>query len=183
MPRSGAGYALIETLVAAGIVVGLAAGVAQVALLTASAVRASGAQGRALFLAVQKIEQLQSLVWTFGNALQPVSDDATTLALDPPAAGGRGLQMSAPITSPAGGDGYVDYLDRDGRWVGTGAQPPSGTAFIRRWSVSPISVPTGDALLLQVLVAAIGVRGPATALDVRPNDPGVAWLATVRVRH
>jgi len=182
MPRSAAGYALIETLVAAGIVVGLAAGVARVALLTGAAVQASGAQGRALFLAVQKMEQLQSLVWTYDDALQPVSDDATTLALDPPAAGGRGLQPSGPLTGP-GGSGNVDYLDRDGQWVGTGEQPPTGTAFVRRWSVLPVAAPTGDALLLQVLVVATEVRGPGATLDLRPNDPGVTWLATVRVRH
>ena len=180
MTRS-AGYALIETLVAAAIVVALAAGVAQVALLTGAAVQASGMQGRALFLAVQKIEQLQSLAWTFDADLQPVSDESTSLAFDPPAPGGRGLQASGPVTGP-GGDGYVDYLDRDGRWIGTGAQPPAGTAFVRRWSVSPLAAADGDPLLLQVVVVATGVRGPSATLDLGPNDPGVTWLATVRVR-
>lgn len=178
--QSEAGYALVETLVAAAIVVGLAAGVAQVALRTGAAVRESGAQGRALFLAVQKIEQLQSLLWTLDDRLEPVSDEATNLAFDPPAPGGQGLQPSGPLTGP-GGD--ADYLDRDGRWVGAGAQPPPGTAFVRRWSVTPVPVPGGDALLLQVLVVATGVRGPAATLDLRPNDPGVTWLASVRVRH
>ena len=77
----------------------------------------------------------------------------------------------------------MDYLDRDGRRVGTGAQPPPGTVFVRRWSVSPVGAPGGDALLLQVLVVATSVRGPAATLDPRPNDPGVTWLAGVRVRH
>lgn len=181
MTRS-AGYALIETLVAAAIVVAVAAGVAHVAVLTGSAVQASGAQGRALFLAVQKIEQLQSLVWTFDADLQPVSDESTSLAVDPPAPGGRGLQASGPVAGPAA-DGYVDYLDRDGRWIGTGSQPPSGTAFVRRWSVTPLAAPGGDALLLQVVVVATGLRGPSASLDPRPNDPGVTWLATARVRR
>lgn len=180
--RSEDGYALIETLVAAAIVVALAAGVAQVVVLTSAAVQASGTQGRALFLAVQKMEQLQSLAWTFDVDLQPVSDDSTSLALDPPAPGGRGLQASGPLGGP-GSDGYVDYLDRDGRWVGTGPQPPAGTAFVRRWSVSPLAVPGGDALLLQVAVVATGVRGAAATFDLRPNDPGITWLATVRVRR
>ena len=180
--RSAAGYALVETLVAAGIVVGLAAGVAQVAVLTGAAVRTGGAQGRALFLAVQKMEQLQSLAWTFDAALQPVSDESTSLALDPPAPGGRGLRASGPLAGPPAA-GYVDYLDRDGRWLGTGAQPPPGTGFVRRWSVTPLTPPDGDPLLLQVAVVATGVRGPDAALDPRPNDPGVTWLATVRVRR
>ena len=183
MPRSAAGYALVETLVAAAIVVGLAAGVAQVALLTGAAVRESGAQGRALFLAGQKMEQLQSLLWTFDDRLEPVSDEATGLAFDPPATGGRGLQPSGPIAGSGGGAGNVDYLDRDGRWVGTGSRPPPGTAFVRRWSVTPVAAPGGDALLLQVAVVAASVRGPAAAADPRPNDPGVTWLAGVRVRH
>ncbi len=182
MPRSAAGYALIETLVAAAVLVGLAAGVAQVAVHTGAAVQASGAQGRALFLAVQKMEQLQSLAWTFDADLQPVSDESTSLAFDPPTPGGRGLQASGPVTGP-GGDGYVDYLDRDGRWIGTGAAPPAGTEFVRRWSVSPLTAPAGDPLLLQVVVIATGVRGPAATLDPRPNDPGVTWLAAVRVRR
>lgn len=178
--QTEAGYALVETLVAAAIVVGLAAGVAQVALLTGAAVRESGAQGRALFLAVQKIEQLQSLLWTVDDRLEPVSDETTNLAFDPPASGGQGLQPTGSVTGP-GGD--TDYLDRDGRWVGAGAQPPPGTAFVRRWSVTPVAAPGGDALLLQVLVVATGVRRSAATLDLRPNDPGVTWLAGVRVRH
>ena len=177
-----AGYALIETLVAAAIVVAVAAGVAHVAVLTSAAVQASGVQGRALFLAVQKMEQLQSLVWTFDGDLQPVSDESTSLAFDPPAAGGRGLQASGPVTGP-GGDGYVDYLDRDGRWLGTGPRPPAGTAFVRRWSVTPLAVPGSDALLLQVVVVAAGLGGASATLDMRPNDPGVTWLATARVRR
>ena len=92
------------------------------------------------------------------------------------------MQPSGPVTGPGGGD-YVDYLDRDGRWVGAGSQPPAGTAFVRRWSVSPLGVPGGDALLLQVVVVAIRVRGRAATLDLRPKDPGVTWLATVRVRR
>lgn len=180
MTRS-AGYALIETLVAAAIVVALAAGVAQVALLTSAAVHASGLAGRALFLAVQKMEQLQSLAWTFDADLQPVSDESTSLASDLPAASGRGLQASGPVTG-AGEEGYVDYLDRDGRWVGAGPEPPAGTAFVRRWSVTSLAAPAGDALLLQVVVVATGVRGPPATLELRPNDPGVTWLVTVRVR-
>ena len=42
--------------------------------------------------------------------------------------------------------------------------------------MTPIAVPAGDALLLQVLVAATAVRGPAANLEVRPTDPGVTWL-------
>ena len=174
---------LIETLVAAAIIVALAAGVAQVASMTSAAVLASGAQGKALFLAVQKLEQLKALTWTFDDALQPISDISTNLAFDPPAGDGAGLSASGPVTSPVAGTGYVDYLDSDGRRLGTGSEPPAGTSFVRRWSVTPLGMPSGDPLLLQVVVVATGVRGPAGPAAARPNDPGVTWLATVRVRH
>ena len=174
---------LIETLVAAAIIVALAAGVAQVASMTSAAVLASGAQGKALFLAVQKLEQLKALTWTFDDALRPISDTSTNLAFDPPTREGAGLSASGPVTSPVAGGGYVDYLDSDGRRLGTGSEPPAGTAFVRRWSVTPLGMPSGDPLLLQVVVVSTGVRGPAGPAEVRPNDPGVTWLATVRVRH
>ena len=183
MQRSAAGHVLIETLVASAIIVALAAGVAHVASMTSAAVLASGAQGKALFLAAQKIEQLRALTWTFDDAQLPVSDASTNLAFDPPTRDGAGLSASAPVTAPAAGAGYVDYLDRDGRWIGTGPEPPAATSFVRRWSVSPLAAPGGDALLLEVVVIATSVRGPAGSSGVGPNDPGVTWLATVRVRY
>ena len=94
---------------------------------------------------------------------------------------GPGLLPSGPVAGAA--DGYIDYLDRDGAWIGTGPDPPAGTAFVRRWSVSPVPAAGPDALLLQVAVVAASVRGGAGATTVRPGDPGVTWLATVRVRQ
>lgn len=174
---------LIETLVASAIIVALAAGLAHVASMTSAAVLASGAQGKALFLAVQKLEQLKALTWTFDDALLPVSDASTNLAFDPPTRDGSGLSPSGPVTAPVSGGGYVDYLDRDGQWLGTGPQPPAGASFVRRWSVTPLGMPPGDPLLLQVVVVATGVRRLAGTAGVRPNDPGVTWLVTVRARH
>lgn len=181
MWRCEAGHALIEALVASAVVVTLAAGVAQVAVMSAVSLRDAGAQGMALFMGAQKLEQLASLAWTYDTALRPVSDVTTNLAFDPPASTGRGLLPSGPVAGAA--DGYIDYLDRDGAWIGTGPDPPAGTAFVRRWSVSPVPAAGPDALLLQVAVVAASVRGGAGATTVRPGDPGVTWLATVRVRQ
>ncbi len=172
---------LIEALVASAVILALAAGVAQVAVMTATSVRTGGAQGMAVFLGAQKLEQLASLAWTYDAGLEPVSDVTTNLALDPPAPTGRGLLPSGPIAGA--GDGYIDYLDRDGAWIGAGTDPPAGTAFVRRWSVSPVPAAGPDALLLQVAVLASSARGGAGATTVRPGDPGVTWLVTVRVRQ
>ena len=80
MWRCEAGHALIEALVASAVVVTLAAGVAQVAVMSAVSLREAGAQGMALFMGAQKLEQLASLAWTYDTALQPVSDVTTNLA-------------------------------------------------------------------------------------------------------
>ena len=80
-------------------------------------------------------------------------------------------------------EGWVDYLDRDGRWMGRGAVPPAGALFVRRWNVSPLPSAPGSALALQVLVTSLhdeqrlGVR-----TDLRPRT-GDVWLVAVRVRE
>ncbi len=93
---AAAGFGLLEALVACGLIVVLAAGVAQLTLASVAAVRASGDETLALLLAVQKVEQLRSLAW--GREL--VSDAAA----DPSGAGRRG---PSPGASPA------DSLDRN----------------------------------------------------------------------
>ncbi len=179
--RGEAGHVLVEALVASAVVIALAAGVAQVAAMSAASVRAGAAQGTAFFLATQKLEQLASLAWTYDALLQPVSDVTADLSLDPPAPTGRGLLPSGPIGGAVAG--YIDYVDRDGAWIGSGPGPPAGTAFVRHWSVSPVPSAGPDALLLQVAVTAASLRGGAGGTTVRPGDPGVTWLATVRVRE
>ena len=107
------------------------------------------------------------------------------LSRDPPSGRGRGL---APGPVGAGAltanlAGYVDYLDARGAWIGTGPQPPPGTSYIRRWSIQPLSAPADDTLALAVMVVATrALRGPPTR-SLRPNDPGVTWVATLRTRR
>ena len=181
MRSSEAGQALVETLVASAVIVTLAAGAAQVAAMTAASIRTGGAQGMALFLAAQKMEQLASLAWTYDTLLQRVSDATTSLAVDPPAPGGPGLLASGPIAGA--GTGHTDYVDRDGAWIGSGSSPPAGTAFVRRWSITPIAWAPNDTLLLEVAVAATGGGQVTFGANPRPGDPGVVWLATVRFRQ
>ncbi len=181
MRRFEAGQALVETLVASAVIVTLAAGAAQVAGMTAASIRTGGAQGMAIFLAAQKMEQLASLAWTYDASLQRVSDTTTSLAVDPPAPGGTGLLPSGPIARA--GAGHTDYLDRDGAWIGSGANPPAGTAFVRRWSITPVAWAPNDTLRLEVAVAATGGGQVTFGANPRPGDPGVVWLATVRFRE
>ena len=78
--------------------------------------------------------------------------------------------------------GYADYLDASGAWIGAGAEPSPGTAYVRRWAVGT-HTSNDDLLVLQVAVIdrRVGPAEPRRA--VRPHDPGVTWIATLRARR
>ena len=152
---AAAGFGLLEALIACGLIVVLAASVAQLTLASVAAVRASGDETLALLLAVQKIEQLRSLAWRAERA--------------------GSLDASVP--------GYVDYLSRRGTRVGGGARPPSGTAFVRRWSVQPHPRLPDDLLVLDVVVLPLRVAEGAGAAALSPNVPGVVRLSALKGRR
>jgi hypothetical protein len=136
-------------------------------------------------LAEQKMEQLRSLTWGFDTSGQnlPVSDTSTNLSQQPATDDGNGLNPSPAGTLDTNTAGYVDYLDRRGEWVGTGATPPATAVFIRRWSIQPLPTNPNNTLVLQVLVTPIrreqnlsGAEGP------RRRYPDDALLTTVKTR-
>ena len=182
------GFGLAEALVASGLLVTLSVGLAHLTAMTSRAVQRAAADSTGLLLAVQKMEQLRSLAWTHGRVWSVagtgvVSDVTTNLATNPPTPNGRGLRV-APVGALARNTpGYVDYLDRAGRWIGSGARPPAGTFFVRRWSVRRVGAARDDRLVLQVLVMPLGVAIQTVGLIPGPNVPGVVWLATLRARR
>ena len=185
-PRPGrpapAGFGLLEALVACGLIVVLAAGVARLTLASVAAVRASGDETLALLLAVQKIEQLRSLAW--GPA--PAGGGPLSVAApDPSGAGDRppGVGASPADSLDRNVPGYVDYLNGRGARVGGGARPPAGTAFVRRWSVQPAAVMPGDLRVLDVVVLPLRVAARGGAGRPAPNQPGVVWLSALKGRR
>ena len=159
-----AGFGLLEALVACGLIVVLAAGVARLTLASVAAVRASRDETLALLLAVQKIEQLRSLAW--GRT---------------PAGGGPGASPADSLDRNV--PGYVDYLSGRGARVGGGVRPPAGTAFVRRWSVQPDPAMPGDLLVLDVVVLPLHAAARAGAGGPAPNQPGVVWLSALKGRR
>jgi hypothetical protein len=139
----------------------------------------------AVALAASKLDLLASLAWEAsilpGGARVPRDDLTTSLAADTPAGGGQGLAPSPPGTLVANVPGYVDYLDREGRWIGEGGDIPMHAAFVRRWAV--LADPAHpDVRFLQVLVARAGVeRGAPPRADLRART-GDVWLSTARFR-
>ena len=181
---AAAGFGLLEVLIAAGLIIGLAAGTAQLTVTSVEAIDDAGRLTQGLLLAVQKMEQLQSLEWRYdASGLVTVSDTATDLSGDPPSAGGPGLRVSPPDSLDRSAAGYVDYLDGRGAWVGTGNRPPAGTAFVRRWSVQAGQPPFDDLLALDVVVLPLRLAESSGGAALAPNQPGLVRLSALKRRR
>ena len=180
--RSSDGFTLIETLVAVALLAGLAAGLARVVVVASRAVRIGAADSVATFAATQKLEELRSLEWSFDSRTGArVTDTTTDLAQPGSRGGGVGLRPSPAGAMEAALPGYVDYLDASGAWIGTGAEPQPGTVYVRRWAVATHES-NQDLLVLQVAVIDRRVSSAEPPRAVRPHDPGVLWIATLRAR-
>jgi prepilin-type N-terminal cleavage/methylation domain-containing protein len=123
--RHAAGFTLIEVLIAIGIFVTMAIGVAQIIALSIEATRAGREHTSAVILAGAKLEELRD---------QFVSPSGTLASSVPP---------------------YVDYLDETGSVVGSGADPPGNAVFVRRWSIVPLPADPARMLAVSVLVTTV----------------------------
>ena len=176
---NSAGFALLEVLITAGLVVAVAAGASHI---LAIAVRAShGARMRTMasMLAAEKIEQLRSLGWSHVTTSAPAisissSDFTADLSNDPATDSGPGLLPSPPGTLEANVACYVDYVDGAGRWVGAGGLPPPSAVYIRRWAVRPLASDPENILVFQVVVT------PRAAGGVISSD--AAHLVSIEAR-
>jgi len=149
--KSEAGMALVETVIALGVLLAVAVGVMTLAAMSMTTTENQGhLQARTAEYAQDKMEQLLALTFCDGQTDTTVFPAATT--------GGTGLgdctnkASSAPTPSTGGGvdvnnpvQGYVDYVDGNGNPVAASA----GWQYIRVWQ---ISVPAGTTLIKQVSV-------------------------------
>jgi hypothetical protein len=176
--RSGA--ALLEAMVALGL---LAGAIASLAGLYGVAARSNSEARRATRMSIaaaQKMEQLRGLSWAVAEDNEDATDLSTDLSTLQESAGGPGLRPSPPGTLTSDVAGYVDYLDEHGLWVGAGSGPPAGAVFTRRWSVDPLAESPLDTLVFRVVVvrtAAARSGPPAEGRD------GAIALTTVRSRR
>jgi len=182
-----AGFTIIEVLVSVALLSMVSLGVAQLfALSTRANMAAKGTTSTAL-LAVQKMEQLRSLTWGFdlssSNLGLPATDTTTDLSLPTPAGGGSGLNPSPPDTLTSNVQGYVDYLDQQGTWLGNGGQPPPNTRFIRRWAITPLPTNPNNTLVFQVRVTTLTQAVEAAAGGDSGTPSGLdTWLASLKTR-
>ena len=179
------GFTLIEVLIAMGLFVVIAIGIAQLSATAARAARTTRERTMAVILAAGKLDELRALDWTYetplaGDPPRPRTDLVTNLSRPDFARDGPGLASSPPGTLTANTTPYVDYRDDEGRWVGNGSVPPPGAVFIRRWSVQPLPEDPDRVLILRAIVTTVvseaGRAGPGSMRAVE------AFLTTMRTR-
>jgi prepilin-type N-terminal cleavage/methylation domain-containing protein len=175
------GLTLVEVIVAIMIFTLVSVGAAHLWVWVMHAMWSSGAETIALAAARSKIEELESLAWRWDASGNRVSDLDTNLSGRTPATGGPGLSLSPGNTLEDNVDGYVDYLDARGQWVGTGPSPPAAAAFVRRWQVRARGSPPADTLIFRVLVVPLA-NDPARGRVMSGRGPGAAGLITARTR-
>jgi len=179
------GFSLVEVLISMGLLTAVSLGVAQLfAVSTRANVMAKG-QTSTTTMAEQKMEQLRGMTWGYdlqGQGL-PVSDSTTNLSVDPPAMDGGGLNPSPTDSLERNTAGYVDFLDANGTYVGTGESVPQSAVYIRRWSVQPLPTNPNNTLVLQVLVTPVANEASrAGAAGTRKRMPGDAMLINIKTR-
>jgi prepilin-type N-terminal cleavage/methylation domain-containing protein len=178
------GFTLIEVLMSMALLVTAAAGIAQLTMVAAQASDAARARTATAMLAAQKMEQLQSLLWARDAAGGLLSDSSTDTSREPFASGGRGLLESDHAALERNVDGYVDYLDTAGRWIGSGTTPPPSAVYLRRWAVLPLDADPDHTRVLVVLATTVrqerarsGTGGP------RPRLPDDTLLVSLKTRQ
>jgi prepilin-type N-terminal cleavage/methylation domain-containing protein len=175
------GLTLVEVIVAITLFALVSLGAAHLLVWVMRAMWSSGAETIALAAAQAKLEELQSLAWRWDAAGNRVSDRDTNLSGRTPSAGGPGLAVSPPNTLEENVDGYVDYLDERGAWVGSGADPPDAAAFVRRWQVRALAAAPDDTLVFRVLVVPLA-SNPASGRPISGHGAGESMLTTARTR-
>jgi type II secretory pathway pseudopilin PulG len=182
---SSSGFSLAEVLISMGILTAVSLGVAQLFAVSTRANLVARGQTSTTAMAEQKLEQLRALTWGFDSSGQglPVSDTTTNLTIDPPTATGSGLNPSPANALETNTPGFVDFLDANGQYVGSGVTPPGTAAFIRRWSIRPLPTNPNNTLVLQVLVTPVSNEGSRVATAApRQRMPGDALLISVKTR-
>ena len=180
------GLTLVEVLIAVAILTTIALGVAQLIAMSTTAMSRARLHTTAVILAAARMDELRSLAWTLaptdrGVPALPRSDRDTDLSRPDRPPGGRGLQPSPTGTLATNTPLYVDFLDASGRWVGNDATAPATAAFVRRWSVTPLSEDPDRTLVLHVLVATVA-EDQGRAGSWRRRSGTEALLTSVRTR-
>ena len=168
-----------------GLLTAVSLGVAQLFALSTRNNLTAKNQTSTTAMAQQKMEQLRGLTFGFDLAGQglPVTDTTTNVAVWPVTNDGSGLNASPSDSLERNTEGFVDFLDRNGQWVGTGTNVPASAAYIRRWSITPLPTNPNNTIVIQVLVTpAVSEAARVESRYTRTRMSGDALLITVKTR-
>jgi prepilin-type N-terminal cleavage/methylation domain-containing protein len=162
--KRDAGFTLIETMIALGLLLVVATGILPLGLIAMNSTENQGhLLARTVEYAQDKLEQLMTL--SYGDQ---TSDTRVFPAAD---VGGSGLTIGGSADPDAPVALYVDYLDPSGTLLPSdGTEEPDGWYYKRVWSVTQ-----AKALLKQITVT-VTVRTAAAA-----GTGGIIPRATVTV--
>jgi type II secretory pathway pseudopilin PulG len=179
------GFSLVEVVISMGLLTTVSLGVAQLFAVSTQANRVARGQTSTTALAEQKMEQIRSLTWGFdteGLGL-PVTDTTTNLAVYPHTSSGSGLNPSPDDALEQNTAGFVDFLDANGTWVGTGTTAPATAMFVRRWVIQPLPTNPNNTIVIQVLVSPLSSEKSRTASEgPRKRMAGDSLLVSVKTR-
>jgi type II secretory pathway pseudopilin PulG len=132
--RTGsAGFSLLETIFALGILLVVATGVLPLGLIAVTTTENQGhLMARATEYAQDKLEQL--MVLSYGDVTSDTRVFPATFA------GGSGLAIGGTHNTAAPVALYVDYLDINGNFLAAGGGPPANWFYQRVWQVA---IPAG----------------------------------------
>lgn len=152
------GATLLETLLAASLLVALVGGVATLLLLAHRFSTRSEQATTAALAAAAGLERLRAVPWTF---------DMAGRALETPV-----LSLSPPGSLEGDLNGYYDWLDAAGRLI----EPPGADTpvFIRRWAVVPAADGASDVR---------GVEACVFAWPAAPGAPPLVCLSSMVARQ
>ena len=182
--RGERGFSLLEVLTATTIMTVALAALAQLFVISTQANASAKTTGYTTVLAQQKMEQLRGLTFGFDSQGLPITDMTSVTTVypeNPTLPSGKGLTPSPPRTLGTNTDGYCDFVDKFGNTLGGGTTPPTGTVYIRRWSIEPIPTNPNNTLVIQVLVTRLNDRGAADQGAVK-RLPEEARMITVKTR-
>jgi type II secretory pathway pseudopilin PulG len=179
------GFSLMEVVVSIGLLTVVSLGVAQLFATSTRANLTARGSTSTTALAEQKMEQLRSLTWGFDDQGQglPVTDTTSNIAVSPMAQNGSGLNPSPADSLEHNAPGFVDFLDANGQWVGTGSTVPRTAVYIRRWSIQPVPTNPNNTLVLQVLVTPVSnEQARVESQYTRTRMAGDALITSVKTR-
>ena len=171
------GFTLMEVLVALALICVAALGGIQLVAVATGMMSRARVDSLATGLASSRMEQLRALRFEFDSTGVRVTDLATDISAQPAAPGGSGLAISGAAALDGNVPGAVDFLDRNGTWIGNGPSSPARTAFVRRWAIEATDA-GGDLLVLQVLVRPVASGSAGGSQRVA----GEVRLVTLRAR-